>query len=81
MSHDEGLHQSPGAGRNTPDSPTPAVVSVSPAEHAAIMELSRRTGRKASDIARDYLLKETRRLGLMDTPADRPHSPNNDLRG
>lgn len=32
-------------------------------------------------IARDYLLKEARRLGLMDAPADRPHSPDNDLRG
>ena len=35
----------------------------------------------AGAIARDYLLKEAHRLGLMDAPADRPHRPDNDLRG
>ena len=39
-------------------------VSVSPAEHAAIMELSKRTGRKAAAIARDYLLAQARRAGI-----------------
>ena len=39
-------------------------VSVSPAEHAAIMELSRRTGRKAGAIARDYMLAQAKRAGI-----------------
>ena len=39
-------------------------MSVSPAEHAAIMELSRRTGRKAGAIARDYMLAQAKRAGI-----------------